>query len=53
MKQSESLMVLSSGVQPGEIIALSDPTADKSGKKGSSAEKKSGGGAMNGMPGGK
>ena len=35
MKQSESLMVLASGVQPGETIALADPTADKSGKKGS------------------
>lgn len=53
MKQSESLMVLSSGVQPGEVIALSDPTAEKSDKKGKSAEKKSSSGAMNGMPGGK
>ncbi|SPF46414.1 Multidrug resistance efflux pump-like protein (fragment) [Candidatus Sulfopaludibacter sp. SbA4] len=54
MKQSESLMVLSSGVQPGEIIALSDPTADKNDKKAKSADKKpGGGGAMNGMPGGK
>lgn len=54
LKQSESLMVLSSGVKPGEIIALSDPTADKGDKKGKSGDKKSGGGgAMNGMPGGK
>jgi len=53
MKQSESLMVLSSGVQPGEIVALTDPTADRSGKKGSAGEKKSGGGAMTGMPAGK
>jgi hypothetical protein len=52
MKQSESLMVLSSGVNPGEVIALSDPTADKKSK---SADKKSSGGAgaMGGMPGGK
>ncbi len=51
-KQSESLMVLASGVQPGEVIALSDPTAAKSDKK--AAEKKPGAaGAMGGMPGGK
>jgi len=54
LKQSESLMVLSSGVKPGEVIALSDPTADKGDKKGKSGDKKTGGGgAMNGMPGGK
>jgi len=53
MKQSESLMVLSSGVQPGEIVALTDPTADRSGKKGGAGEKKAGGGAMTGMPAGK
>lgn len=54
LKQSESLMVLSSGVQPGEIVALADPTADKSDKKGKNAEKKSGpGNPMGGMPGGK
>ena len=32
-KQSESLMVLTSGVNPGEIVALSDPTLDRNGKK--------------------
>lgn len=55
MKRSESTMVLSSGVQPGEILALADPTVDKSDKKGKSAEKKSGGagGTMPGMGGGK
>jgi hypothetical protein len=46
---------LSSGVKPGEIIALSDPTADKSDKKSKSGEKKSGGGTspMGGLGGGK
>jgi multidrug resistance efflux pump len=53
MKQSESLMVLSGGVQPGEIIALADPTADKSDKKKNSGEKKSQGNPMGSMPGGK
>jgi HlyD family secretion protein len=53
MKRSESTMVLSSGVRPGEILALADPNADKD-KKGKNSEKKSGGsGAMSGMPGGK
>jgi HlyD family secretion protein len=47
-KQSESLMVLSGGAQPGEIVALSDPTASKDKGKG---EKKSN--AMSSMPGGK
>jgi multidrug efflux pump subunit AcrA (membrane-fusion protein) len=50
LKQSESTMVLSGGVQPGEIIALGDPTADKSDKKGKSSDKKSGNGAMSGLP---
>jgi len=49
LKQSESLMVLSGGVQPGEIVALTDPTASKSDKK---DEKKSGGAAAS-LPGGK
>jgi hypothetical protein len=51
VKQSESMMVISSGVQAGEIVAMADPTADK--KK--NGEKKSGGGgnAMGGMGGGK
>jgi hypothetical protein len=49
IKQSESTMVLSSGVQPGEVIAMADPTAkktDKNEKKGSSNN------PMGGMPGG-
>jgi multidrug resistance efflux pump len=51
VKQSESMMVISSGVQAGEIVAMADPTADK--KK--NGEKKSGGSgnAMGGMGGGK
>ncbi len=53
MKQSESMMVLSGGVQPGEIIAMADPTADKSGKKKKSGDSKSQGNPMGSMPGGK
>jgi multidrug efflux pump subunit AcrA (membrane-fusion protein) len=52
LKRSESTMVLASGVQPGEIIALADPTADRSGAKGK-AEKKSQGTPAGSMPGGK
>ena len=52
LKRSESTMVLASGVQPGEIIALSDPTANKSGKAGK-GEKKSQGSPAGSMPGGK
>jgi hypothetical protein len=46
------MMVLASGVQAGDIVALSDPTADKSGKK-EKGEKKSTGSPMGGMGGGK
>jgi hypothetical protein len=53
VKQSESLMVLASGVQAGDIVALSDPTADKSGKKEKSEKKSAGGSPMGGMGGGK
>jgi multidrug resistance efflux pump len=52
VKQSESMMVLASGVKAGDIVALSDPTADKSGKK-EKGEKKSQGNPMGGMGGGK
>ena len=44
------MMVLSGGVQPGEIVAMADPTADK---KKNGDKKSQGGGAMGGMPGGK
>ncbi len=50
VKQSESMMVLAGGVEPGEVIAMADPTVKKSDKnadkKGSSAN------PMGGMPGG-
>lgn len=46
-RRSESTMVIAEGLKPGEVIALSDPTAKPSDKKG---EKK--GGAMPGVPGG-
>jgi multidrug resistance efflux pump len=49
-EQSESMMVLKGGVEAGEIVALSDPTADKSAKK---EEKKSESNPMSSMPGGK
>ena len=41
VKRSESMMVMSDGVKPGEVIALADPTAKKDKK---SQQKK--GGAM-------
>ncbi len=50
LKQSETQMVLSGGVTPGETVALADPTAKKSDKN---EEKKSQGNAMGAMPGGK
>jgi hypothetical protein len=52
LKQSESMMVLSGGVQPGEVVALADPTADKNAKK-EKSDKKSNGNPMSSMPGGK
>ncbi len=48
--QSESAIVISSGVQPGEVIALADPTASP--KKGKS-QKKAQDNPMGSMPGGK
>ena len=50
VKQSESMMVLSGGVEPGEIVALADPTAEKGAKK---EEKKASNNPMSSMPGGK
>ncbi|HXI39007.1 MAG TPA: HlyD family efflux transporter periplasmic adaptor subunit [Bryobacteraceae bacterium] len=47
-RRSESTMVISEGLKPGDVIALSDPTAKPSDKKG---EKKAGAG-MPGMPSG-
>jgi multidrug resistance efflux pump len=50
VKQSESTMVIASGVQPGEIVAMADPTA---GAKKNGEKKSQGGNPMGGMPGGK
>jgi hypothetical protein len=50
VKQSESMMVLSGGVEAGEVIAMADPTVKKSQKN---ADKKgSSNNPMGGMPGG-
>jgi HlyD family secretion protein len=51
VKQSESMMVIASGVQPGEVVAMADPTADK--KKNGEKKSTGGGNAMGGMGGGK
>jgi hypothetical protein len=51
-KQSESMMVLSGGVQPGEVVALADPNADKNAKK-DKGDKKSDSNPMSSMPGAK
>ena len=51
VKQSESMMVISSGVQAGETVALADPTADK--KKNGEKKAAGSGNAMGGMGGGK
>ena len=47
-RRSESTMVISEGLKPGDVIALSDPTAKPSDKK--DAKKTDGG--MPGMPAG-
>jgi hypothetical protein len=52
LKQSESMMVLAGGVQPGELVALADPSADKNAKK-DKGDKKSNSNPMSSMPGGK
>ena len=49
VKQSESMMVLGGGVEPGEVVALADPTAEKGAKK----EEKKSANPMSSMPGGK
>jgi hypothetical protein len=46
--------VLSGGVQPGEIVALADPTVDKSARKGKPDKNSQGGGnGLGSLPGGK
>ena len=47
VKQSESMMVIASGVKAGEVVAMADPTADKNKKNGE--KKSSAGAAMGGM----
>jgi multidrug efflux pump subunit AcrA (membrane-fusion protein) len=49
LKQSESVVVLKGGVNPGDVVALADPTADKS-KKDDTSKKSD---PMSSMPGGK
>jgi hypothetical protein len=53
VKQSESMMVIASGVQPGEIVAMADPSADSKKKNGEKKSQGGGGNPMGGMPGGK
>lgn len=48
LKRSESVLIVAEGVQPGEVIALTDPTA----KKNDTSEKQKSGGAMGALPGG-
>jgi hypothetical protein len=50
LKRSESTMVVEGGLKPGEIVALSDPTAKKDDKKKAGKSEKSG--AMGALPGG-
>ncbi|MCC6391584.1 MAG: efflux RND transporter periplasmic adaptor subunit, partial [Bryobacterales bacterium] len=49
-RRTESTVVLTSGVKPGEMVALADPFAKPGAKKGSEESK---GGAMGALPGGK
>lgn len=48
LKRSESVLIVAEGVQPGEVIALTDPTAKKNDKP----DKQKSGGAMGALPGG-
>lgn len=48
LKRSESVMVIASGVQPNEVIAVSDPFAKPGDKK-----KEKSAGAAGSLPGGK
>ena len=50
LKRSESTMVVASGLQPDEVVALSDPTAKKDDKK-KGTKPAGGGGAMGALPG--
>jgi multidrug efflux pump subunit AcrA (membrane-fusion protein) len=48
LKRSESTMVVASGLQPGETVALADPTAPKDDKR--KGAKPDNGGAMEALP---
>jgi hypothetical protein len=48
-KRSEALTIISSGINPGDTIALADPF-EKPGEKKKSEEKKGSGGPMGAMP---
>ena len=48
VKQSESMMVLAGGVEPGEVIAMADPTVKKGDKN--ADKKSSSNNPMGGMP---
>jgi multidrug efflux pump subunit AcrA (membrane-fusion protein) len=50
LKRSESTVVISEGVKPGEPVALADPTAKKGGKQ--QQEKPESGPSPMGVPGG-
>lgn len=50
LKRSESTMVVESGLQPGEFVALADPTARKDDKK-KGSKPDGDGGAMGALPG--
>lgn len=50
LKRSESTMVVASGLQPGETVALADPTVRKDDKK-KGAKAGNDGGAMGALPG--
>lgn len=49
LKRSESVMILASGVNEGEVVSLADPTAKKKGDK--KSQKSGGGGAMGALGG--
>jgi hypothetical protein len=51
LRRSESVMIIASGIQPGETIAMADPTA-KPGDKKKKAEKSGGSSAVGSLPGG-
>ena len=50
LKRSESVMVIASGVKPGEVIALADPFAKPSDKK--KSDKPAGNSPVGALPGG-